>query len=63
MQTEREFVIAAIQTLHARAKPAAYVVAEVNVKDPDGYKKEFLSQSLKAKVASDSRVVGKQSRS
>jgi uncharacterized protein (DUF1330 family) len=33
---------AAIQTLHAQAKSPGYVIAEVNVKDPDGYKKEFL---------------------
>jgi uncharacterized protein (DUF1330 family) len=33
---------AAIQTLHAQAKPPSYVIAEVNVKDPDGYKKDFL---------------------
>jgi len=32
---------AAIETLHAQAKPAAFVVAEVNVKDMDGYKNEF----------------------
>ena len=33
---------AAIQTLHAQAKPPGYVIAEVNVKDPNGYKKDFL---------------------
>jgi uncharacterized protein (DUF1330 family) len=37
---------AAIQTLHAQAKPVAYVVAEINVKDQDGYKKEFLPAVL-----------------
>ena len=30
---------ATIQILHAQAKPPGYVIAEVNVKDPDGYKK------------------------
>lgn len=38
---------AAIQTLHAQAKPVAYVVAEVNVKDQDGYKNEFLPVIVK----------------
>jgi uncharacterized protein (DUF1330 family) len=33
---------AAIQTLRAQAKAIGYVVAEVNVKEQDGYKKDFL---------------------
>ena len=32
----------AIQTLHAQAKPFAYVVAEITVKDQDGYTKEYV---------------------
>ena len=32
----------AIQTLHAQAKPLAYVVAEITIKDQDGYTKEYL---------------------
>jgi uncharacterized protein (DUF1330 family) len=33
---------APIQTLHAQAKPPAYVVAEISVKDQDGYTKQYL---------------------
>jgi hypothetical protein len=38
----------AVQGLHAQAKPPAYVVAEVTVKDQDGYTKEFLPAIGKA---------------
>jgi uncharacterized protein (DUF1330 family) len=31
--------------LHAQAKPPAYVVAEIDVKDEDGYKKDFLPKA------------------
>jgi len=31
--------------LHAQAKPPAYVVAEINVKDQDGYAKDFLPKA------------------
>ena len=33
---------AALQTLHAQAKPPAYALAEVTVKDEAGYKNDFL---------------------
>jgi uncharacterized protein (DUF1330 family) len=36
---------AAVQTLHAQAKPPAYVVAEIDVKDQDGYKTDFLPKA------------------
>ena len=39
---------AAIQTLHAQAKPAGYVVVEIDVSDPDAYAKEFLPGAGKA---------------
>jgi uncharacterized protein (DUF1330 family) len=42
---------AAIQTLHAQAKPHAYVIAEVNIKDQDGYLKEFAPAVVKAQEA------------
>lgn len=38
----------AVQSLHAQAKPAGYVIAEINVKDRDGYMKEFLPPAAKA---------------
>jgi uncharacterized protein DUF1330 len=33
------------QILHAQAKPPAYVVAEVDVKDQDGFAKEFSTKT------------------
>jgi uncharacterized protein (DUF1330 family) len=38
----------AIQGLHAQAKPVGYVVAEIDVKDQDGYQKEFVPVAVKA---------------
>ena len=38
---------AAVQTLHAQAKPPAYVIGEITVKDEDGYKKDFLPVAQK----------------
>jgi uncharacterized protein (DUF1330 family) len=35
----------AVQALHAQAKPPAYVVAEVNVKDRAGYDENFLKST------------------
>jgi uncharacterized protein (DUF1330 family) len=35
----------AMQALHAQAKPPAYVVAEVNVKDRAGYEENFLKST------------------
>jgi uncharacterized protein (DUF1330 family) len=37
----------AVEGLHAQATPAAYVVSELNVKDPDGFK-EFVPLAVKA---------------
>jgi hypothetical protein len=34
--------VGAASVLHAQAKPPAYVVAEIDVKDQDGYTKDFL---------------------
>jgi uncharacterized protein (DUF1330 family) len=41
------FVLGAgtVQMLHAQAKPPAYTLAEIAVKDEDGYKKEFLPEA------------------
>src|SRR5438067_1519227 len=33
---------AAVQTLHAETKPPAYNIAEIAIKDQDGYNKEYL---------------------
>src|SRR3954454_20714172 len=37
----------AVQGLHAQSKPPAYVIAEIDVTDQDGYAKEYLSRSAK----------------
>ena len=39
---------ASINPLYAQMKPPSYVIAVVNVKDQDGYTKEFLSKVLPA---------------
>jgi uncharacterized protein (DUF1330 family) len=38
---------AAIQGLHAQAKPPAYVIAEIDVSDQDGYAREYQSRATK----------------
>jgi uncharacterized protein (DUF1330 family) len=42
---------ALVQTLHAQAKPPAYNVVEITIKDQDGYSKEYLP--LVTKVITD----------
>jgi uncharacterized protein (DUF1330 family) len=37
----------AVQGLHAQSKPAAYVIAEIDVIDQDGYAKEYQSRAVK----------------
>src|SRR5579872_6982800 len=37
----------AVQILHAQAKPPAYVVAEIAVKDKEGYEENFLKATTK----------------
>jgi uncharacterized protein (DUF1330 family) len=37
----------AVQGLHAQSKPPAYVIAEIDVMDQNGYAKEYLSRSAK----------------
>jgi uncharacterized protein (DUF1330 family) len=39
---------AVVQTLHAQAKPPDYNVAEITIKDQDGYNKEYLPLVTKA---------------
>src|SRR5215470_15686985 len=39
---------AAVQTLHAQTKPPAYNIAEITIKDQDGYNKEYLPLVAKA---------------
>src|SRR5262249_27486790 len=37
----------AVQALHAQSKPPAYVIAEIDVMDQNGYAKEYLSRGPK----------------
>jgi uncharacterized protein (DUF1330 family) len=39
---------AAVQTLHAQAKPPGFIVAEIDVSNEEGYNKEFLPLAGKA---------------
>jgi len=39
---------AAMHALHAQAKPLAYVIAEIEVSNPDAYAKEFVPTAGKA---------------
>ena len=39
---------AAVQALHAQAKPIAYVVAEIDVTNPDPYEKQYVPIAAKA---------------
>ena len=40
----------AVQGLHAQAKPPAYVIAEIDVANQDGYMKEYIPAGQKAVV-------------
>ena len=48
---------AAVQTLHAQARPPAYVIGEITVKDQDGYKNDFLPPAQKAIKESGGKYV------
>ncbi len=39
---------AAVQGLHAQAKPPAYVISEIDVADKDAYAKEYVPLAVKA---------------
>jgi uncharacterized protein (DUF1330 family) len=43
----------AIQGLHAQAKPPAYVIAQIDVTNPDAFAKEFAPLAVKALGAGD----------
>lgn len=44
----------AIQGLHAQAKPPAFVIAEIDVSNPDAFAKEFVPLAVKALGENDS---------
>ena len=39
--------VAAVQALHAQAKPPAYVVAEIEMTNPTPYEKEYVPAAMK----------------
>ena len=43
--------VAATQTLRAQAKPPGFIIAEIDVSNPDAYAKEFLPVASKALAA------------
>src|ERR1700683_2855359 len=48
---------AAVQGLHAQAKPPGYAIIEVNVTDKDGYMKEFIPAAVKTIEAAGGKYV------
>ena len=48
---------AVVQTLHAQAKPPAYNVVEITIKDQDGYNKEYLPLVTKAITDSGGKFI------
>ena len=50
---------AAIQGLHAQAKPRAFVVAEVDVTNQDAFIKEYTPLAVKALTESGNKVVAR----
>jgi uncharacterized protein (DUF1330 family) len=53
---------AAIQGLHAQAKPVAYVIAEIDVSNQDGYAKEYLPPSSKALLDNGAKYLARGSK-
>ena len=52
----------AIQALHAQAKPTAYVVAEIDVANQEGYVKEYLPPSSKALLDAGAKYLARGSK-
>jgi uncharacterized protein (DUF1330 family) len=50
---------AAIQGLHAQAKPRAFVVAEVDVTNQDGFTKEYAPLAVKALTENGNKAVAR----
>ena len=48
-----------VQTLHAQAKPAGYIVAEIDVRNVEGYTKEFLSKAGPALDAAGAKFLAR----
>jgi uncharacterized protein (DUF1330 family) len=48
---------AAIQGLHAQAKPPVYVIAQIDVTNPDAYAKEYVPKAVAANKAAGVRYL------
>src|SRR5215213_11027347 len=53
---------ATVHGLHAQVKPMAYVVAEIDVTNQDGYSKEYLPPSSKALLARGAQYLARGSK-
>jgi uncharacterized protein (DUF1330 family) len=51
-----------VHGLHAQAKPPAYVIAEIDVPNQDGYVKEYLPPSSKALLDNGAKYLARGSR-
>ena len=52
----------AVQSLHAQVKPPAYVIAEIDVMNQDGYAKEYLPAGSKAVLAGGAKYLARGTR-
>jgi hypothetical protein len=53
---------AAVQGLHAQAKPPAYVIAEIDVANQEGYAKEYLPAGSKAMLDGGAKYLARGTR-
>jgi uncharacterized protein (DUF1330 family) len=53
---------AAVQGLHAQAKPPAYVIAEIDVANQEGYAKEYLPAGSKAVLDGGAKYLARATR-
>lgn len=47
----------AVQTLHAQAKPPVYVIAEIDITNPDAYAKEYVPKAVALNKAAGVRYL------
>ena len=47
----------AVESLHAQAKPPVYYIAEVDVTNPEAYKKEYVPRAVAVTKAASGRIL------
>src|SRR5262245_20200369 len=52
----------AVQSLHAQARPPAYVIAEIDVANQDGFTKEYIPAGVKAVLAGGAKYLARDGR-